>query len=143
MLREYKTEDSIKVLEAANWVKKNVSQEEAKKVYLFLKTWQPAINSMQADSFTNSELSDTKWLIFRNNAVSRLKNVDLNNKSELIFRYQGFLPGGVWTIHLDKTNGPILKTISVQKTKNGLSAVFSFRYRAVCMICISPTPIQI
>ncbi len=117
LLREYKTEDSLKVLEVANWIKKNVSQGEAGKAYLFLKTWQPAINSMQADSFTNSELSDTKWLVFRNKAVSRLKNVDLNNKTELIFRYQGFLPGGVWTIHLDKADGPILKTVTVQKTK--------------------------
>ena len=41
-------------------------------------------------SFTNSEFSDTKWLIFRNHAIARLKNVDLNNKNELIYRYNGY-----------------------------------------------------
>ena len=78
----------------------------------FLRTWQPAINSLTADQFVNSELADTKWLIFRNHAVARLKKVDLNNRDFLIYRYAGFLKGGVWTIHLDRQDGPVLKTIS-------------------------------
>jgi hypothetical protein len=116
-LRQYKTADSLKVLEVANWLKENVSEQEAKRVYLFLKTWQPAINSLLADSFVNSELSDTKWLVFRNNTLARLQNVDLEQKSQLIYRYNGFLEGGTWTIHLDKPNGPVLTTIPVAKTQ--------------------------
>ena len=88
LLREYKTDDSIKVLQVTNWLRQNASDDEAKRVYTFLKTWQPAYNSLRADSFTNSELSDTKWLIFRNHAVARLQHVDLTNKTELIYRYQ-------------------------------------------------------
>ena len=66
-------------------------RKERAEVYTFLKTWQPAINSLTADSFVNSELNDTKWLIFRNHAIARLKNVDLEHKSELIYRYHGYL----------------------------------------------------
>ena len=117
LLRQFKSEDSIKLTEVVNWLKQNTSKEEAKRVYLFLKTWEPSINSIQADSFVNSELSDTKWLVFRNNAITRLKNVDLDQKSQLIYRYSGYLPGGVWTIHLDKPDGPVLKTIQPEKTK--------------------------
>ncbi len=117
LLRKYKSEDSVKLYNVINWLKKNTSDQEAKRVYIFLKTWQPSINSIQSDEFVNSELNDTKWLVFRNHAVARLKHVDLENRSELIFRYNGYLEGGVWTIHLDKPDGQILKTIQVAKTK--------------------------
>ena len=116
LLREYKTGDSAKVLQVTNWIKQNASAGEAKQVYTFLKTWQPAINSIRADSFINSELSDTKWLIFRNHAIARLKHIDLTNKTELIYRAGGLVDGGIWTIHLDKPDGEVLKNIPVQKT---------------------------
>ncbi len=112
LLREYKTDDSIKVLQVTNWLKQNASDDEAKRVYTFLKTWQPAYNSLRADSFTNSELSDTKWLIFRNHAVARLKHVDLTNRTELIYRYSGMVAGGEWTIHLDAPDGQIYQNHS-------------------------------
>lgn len=117
LLRKYKSEDSVKLYNVINWLKKNTSDEEAKRVYVFLKTWQPSINSIQADEFVNSELNDTKWLVFRNHAIARLQHVDLENRSELIFRYNGYLKGGVWTIHLDKPDGQVLKIIPVAKTK--------------------------
>ncbi|HVX26974.1 MAG TPA: DUF1553 domain-containing protein, partial [Parafilimonas sp.] len=118
LLREYKTDDSIKVLQVTNWLRQNAADDEAKRVYTFLKTWQPAYNSLRSDSFTNSELNDTKWLIFRNHAIARLKHVDLTNRTELIYRFNGFLPGGVWTIHLDAPNGESIATIPIQQTKN-------------------------
>jgi Protein of unknown function (DUF1553)/Protein of unknown function (DUF1549) len=117
LLRHFDNSDSSELASVKNWIQKNVSNEKAEEVNTFVKTWQPAINSIQADQFTNSELSDTKWLIFRNNALSRLKNVDLDKKDQLIFRYIAWKPNGVWTIHLDKPDGPILKTASVTDTK--------------------------
>ncbi len=117
LLREYNSDDSLKVLQVTNWLRQNASDDEAKKAYTFLKTWQPAYNSIRADSFTNSELSDTKWLIFRNHAVARLKHVDLTNKTELIYRYQGMVKGGTWSIHLDAPDGPIIANIPVDTSK--------------------------
>jgi hypothetical protein len=118
LLRQYTTEDSARLKTVTNWVEKNSSPERAKETALFLKTWQPAINSLLADQFVNSELADTKWLIFRNHAIARLKNVDINHKNFLIYRYIGFLKGGTWTIHLDRPDGQVLKTIMVQPTKD-------------------------
>ncbi len=63
----------------------NVSTKRAEEIEAFLKTWQPAINSLLADQFTNSELADTKWLILRNHASCRLKNwisrIEMNSYS--------------------------------------------------------------
>lgn len=99
-----------------NWIKQNVSEQKSKEVYTFLKTWQPSYNSLTCDSFTNSELNDTKWTSFRNHAVCRLKDVDLDNKTRLIFRYQAWVAGGVWQIHLDSVNGETIATIPLSKT---------------------------
>jgi len=118
LLRTYKKEDSAKLIHLVDWFNKNGYKQRAEEIYTFLKTWQPAINSLTADSFVNSELNDTKWLIFRNHAIARLKKVDLEQKSELIYRYNAFTNDGVYTIHLDRPDGPILKTIKVQKTKD-------------------------
>ncbi len=117
LLRHFSAEDSLKLLLIKNWLQNNGYPAEEKRVYRFLKTWQPAVNSIQADSFTNAELNDTKWLAFRNNAVARLKHIDLQDKSQLIYRYQGYKAGGVWTIHIDNAKGPVLQTIPVANTK--------------------------
>lgn len=119
LLRTYDNDTLKKDLSTVvNWVKQNVSAGKAKEVYTFLKTWQPAYNSLTCDSFTNSELNDTKWASFRNHAVCRLKNVDLNNRDRLIFRYQGWVAGGIWNIHLDSAKGETIATIPLPKTND-------------------------
>jgi hypothetical protein len=49
-----------------------------------------------------------------------LKGIDLNGKNELIFRYMGFVPGGVWTIHLDAADGPVLKSVPSSNKRLGM-----------------------
>ena len=117
ILRHFKSEDSIKLMQLTNWLKENNYTNEAKNVYWFLKTWQPAVNSIQTDQFVNCELNDTKWLAMRNPSQARLKHINLENKTELIYRFVGMTPGGVWTIRLDKPDGPVLQTIKIPKTK--------------------------
>jgi hypothetical protein len=126
LLRHYEKKDSTELAILTTWIEKNHSSQKAKDVYTFVKTGQPAINSLQADHFTNSELSDTKWLIFRNHAISRLKHVDLNTKNKLIYRYNSFVPDGIWTIHLDSVTGSVLKTISVDQIKGWKITSFDF-----------------
>ena len=101
------------------WLNQNAGATKTNAVNHFLKTWQPAFHSLTCDSFTNSELSDTKWLAFRNQAVCRLKKVDLEKKNEIIYRYQAYKPGGVWKVHLDKPDGQIVATVPLVLTKNG------------------------
>jgi len=117
VLRHYNEMDSRRLDSIVNWVEKNGSKRKADEVNKFLKTWQPTINSIATDNFINSELSDTKWLLFRNNGSARLPAIDLTKKTQLMFRYIGYLPGGIWKIYLDKPNGTVLKTIPVNQTK--------------------------
>lgn len=126
LLRTYSTTDSVRLDSVVDWISKNSTAKRANEVHTFLKTWQPAINSLITDQFVNCELADTKWLAFRNHAVARLKKVDLTKKSQLMYRYMGFLPGGVWTIHLDKPDGPVLTTIPVAQTNGWLITTADF-----------------
>ena len=116
-LREFKTEDSSKLIKLTNWLQQNNYTNESKSIYRFLKTWQPTVNSLLADSFFNCELNDTKWLAMRSNSSARLKNITLDGKNKFLYRFASFAPGGVWTIRLDKSDGPLLKSIKVKATK--------------------------
>jgi hypothetical protein len=119
LLRQYAPEDSASIRRVVQWVSQNGSADQGQRLYHFLRTWQPAINSLRADQFVNSELADTKWLIFRNRAISRLQQVDLTNKPLLIYRYIGMVKGGLWTIHLDRADGPALASVRVDTTRGG------------------------
>jgi len=91
-----------------NWITKEVSPEKANEIYTFVKTWQPAINSIQSDHFVNAALTDTKWLIFRNHAKARMPNVTLTGRDKLIYRFSGFVKGGTWTVRIDNENGKVI-----------------------------------
>ncbi len=117
VLRHFEGEDSARLVDLKSLLSANAEQSKADEITKFVKTWQPSINSLTSDKFVNSELSDTKWLVFRNHGSSRLKQVKLDGKNTLIYRYRSFLPGGIWKIHLDSINGPLLKEIDVPDTK--------------------------
>lgn len=119
LLRHYNDSMQQEVRNVVKWVNQAVSSQKAAAINTFLKTWQPAYNSLTCDSFTNSELNDTKWLAFRNHALCRLKNVTLENKNQLIFRYKADTSGGIWQIHLDHSDGPLVATISLPQAKKG------------------------
>jgi hypothetical protein len=119
ILRLLPEEDSLKIVGITNWLAKHNYASEAKEVNLFLRTWQPATYSLQADQFINCELNDTKWLAFRNKASARLKHINLDNKTRLMFRYKAMIPGGTVTIHLDNPGGPVLLSMKMLPTKDG------------------------
>lgn len=118
LLRHHTGDDSAKVYAIGDWLSKAGHPKAGAEAVQFLRTWQPVIYSIRTDSFTNCELTDTKWLSMRRQARARLKAVDLTGKNSLIFRYQGYVPGGVWTIRLDGVDGPVLKTIPLHPTKD-------------------------
>ena len=118
LLRHFTDSMHQKLGSVTQWLQQNVSPDKAREINRFLRTWQPSINSLTADQFVNSELADTKFLIFRNHAVARLKHVDLQNKNLLIYRYVCWKKDGVWTLHLDRPDGPVIKVISPDTTNN-------------------------
>jgi len=126
LLRQFSAADSLDIVKLSNWVSSTGSPQQGKEIAWFLRTWQPSINSIRADQFVNSELADTKWLTFRNHAVARLHDVDLDQRDQLIYRYIGFVAGGAWTLHLDRPDGPILQKIAVPVTKDWTIDVVNF-----------------
>ena len=118
LLRHLDDASKAKLTSIKDWVGKEVSPEKANEIYMFVKTWQPAINSIQADQFVNSALNDTKWLAFRNHAKVRLKNVTLTDRNRLIYRFTGYLKGGVVTIRTDNEEGKVIAKINVPQTKD-------------------------
>ncbi len=116
LLREFHQQDSIKYTGLKNWLHHSAPERE-KELTLFVKTGEPAINSIAADELTNSALTDTKWLVLRNNAVARFKNIDISGRTQLYYRYKSFIPGGEWLIHIDKPDGPVISRLHVTETK--------------------------
>lgn len=117
VLRVYSQADSVKLMKLTSWLRKNTSEEEARKYLMFLKTWQPTINSLQCDQFNNAALISSWYAGLRNNGSCRLKNVVLENKTQLMFRYKTNYDGGKWSVFVDTLNGKLLKTIPLANTK--------------------------
>jgi len=119
LLRHYNDTLAQELFKVVDWVEKGSSTERAKEVATFLKTWQPAYNTMVCDSFINSALGDPTWIEFRDNALCRMKNASPDNRERIIFRYISHFDGGVWRIHLDKPDGEVIATVPLPKTKSG------------------------
>ncbi len=115
LLRQYHSEDSVKLLQVMDWVKKNATENQAKEYYLLLKTWQPTINSLNCDEINNGTSGAVVNL--RNNGSCRLKDAPLNNQEQLIFRYRTNYKNVKLTIHIDSINGPKLVTLPLSDTK--------------------------
>jgi hypothetical protein len=115
--RHFDSADEQKLKSLNNWMKQQAFHQEAKQVETFLRTWQPAINSINADSFLNAELSDTKWLAMRSPSQARFKNISFSNFSQLLMRFESYQPNGVLTIRLDSSKGKILKQVTLPQTK--------------------------
>ncbi len=92
---------------------------EKERIIHFIKTLQPALNSLETDSFINSELSDTKWLAMRNNSSARIPDFDLNGVNALIFRLRSGLKKGFLLFHLDKPDGEIIGKFTITKPSDG------------------------
>ncbi len=102
-----------------SWLQQYATPAQAKEIDLFLRTWQPAINSLYCDQFVNSELDDTKWAAFRSNGVCRMPHTTLAGQTRLIYRYHTSLPQGVLKIQLDSAGGPVISTIALDTVKSG------------------------
>ncbi|HRN57195.1 MAG TPA: DUF1549 domain-containing protein [Agriterribacter sp.] len=115
-LREFNTEDKVKLEKLVAWLEQNATKEKTLEVVTFLKTWQPAVNAHLADKLINSAVSDTR-LALRNNAVSRLPAIDLTRKNVLRYRYTSGIDKGKWTIRLDSPDGPVLASAIIPPSK--------------------------
>jgi hypothetical protein len=127
VLRQYQTTDSIKLQQLTAWINSNVSLQKSNEYYKFLKTWQPTINSLQCDQFVNGALISSWYAGLRNNGSCRLKDVAVENKQQVMFRYTSNYNGGKWFIYLDSLKGQLLQTVPLENSKGDWKiAVASF-----------------
>ena len=119
LLRQYTSpKDSAKFSQLMEWLNKNVSQQEAKEQYDFLKTWQPAINVLRCDEFVNAAM--TGWLVeIRNYGTCRLKDVSLDKSKEFTVQFVSIHNSGQLEIYLDSLNTKPYKIIKAWSTTKG------------------------
>lgn len=115
LLREFDDSLKQKLNTVTEWVEKYSSVEQAKKVNKFLRTFQPSVNSIKADSLNKDAVigNNNYALMFRNHAVARLKKVDLRNTNQLIWNFYCSKNGGVLKFRLDAPDGPVLASVNL------------------------------
>ena len=117
LLRQFSGADSTKLLELKSWIQQQAGETKAAHIYTFLKTWQPAVNSLQCDEFNNAALVSSWYAGMRNNGSCRLKGIHLDNKKRLLYRYRSGFDKGDWTIRLDSLHGRVLKKVRLEDTR--------------------------
>lgn len=118
LLHEFKDEDLQRYNDVISWLKKHGDAKTQDVFSQFLKIRQPAINSLTADSFVNSELSDTKWLVMRKISAARIRKANLEGQQLLTIRLQSWYPDSKLEIRIDSPNGKLLATVRPGKTKD-------------------------
>lgn len=116
-VKQFSGEDSLSLAALSKWIKEVSSLERALEVSTFLRTGQPAHNSLKTDSLVNAALYDTKFLGLRHHGSARLAQVDLTDKEQIIYRYSTGRETGTAQIRLGAPDGPLLAELSIPKTK--------------------------
>lgn len=114
-LRKFSEVDQEELATLKAWISQVDTEEKADEITRFLKTWQPIIYSLEADSLVNAALYDTKYLGFRYKGMVRFKGVDLSDKKALLMRVQRNTDQGRLRIHLDKPSGEKVLDIALDK----------------------------
>ncbi len=116
-IKQFTGEDSLSLITLNKWVNQISGPEKATEISTFLRTGQPAHNSLKTDSLVNAALYDTKFLGLRNHGSARLARVELSGKEQIIYRYSTGRETGTAQIRLDAPDGPLLTELSIPKTK--------------------------
>ena len=118
LFREYHGNDSLYSREVTAFLGQHATKDIREEYIRFLRTGQPAINSLVADSFVNAELADTKFLVMRKNSAARIHKAGPNGKDHLVFRFTTMPDDGKLIVRLDSAKGPELFRLSLPGTKD-------------------------
>ncbi len=117
LLREFKNNSKLKFDSLINWLGIYTDKNSLNYYKTMIKTSEPTINSLVADSMVNAALADTKFLAMRKSSWARIKSVSLSGKKILLIRYYAGTKNGKLNIHLnDAKSNPFLK-IDIPATK--------------------------
>jgi hypothetical protein len=116
LLREYRDEDSVKLLKIKEWLETNVPPQKAREQVMFLKTGQPAYNSFYCEPVGNAVVTES-GLMLKKDGGGILKRVDLTDKSRIIFNFYAPRAGGTLTFRADNAAGKIIAVVPIPATK--------------------------
>jgi len=126
-LRFYEPEEKVHVKSIKDWVAKNGSSDELRKVSDFLTFQEPKYQAHLAENFINAELIDTKWLGLWHNGSCYIKNVDTQGSDQLLLHYWSNLDGTELTIRNGNSKGEILSQFQIDKTKGRVTRSIPFK----------------
>ena len=126
-LRIYKEEEQRKVESIRSWINENAGAEEASSIAKFLRTLEPKFHPHDFDQFVNGSLIDNKYLGLRPGGSARVKQINLEGKSNLIMSYWTSDAGGSFEIRKDKLDGEIVGSGKLKKERKA----FSFPIKSV------------
>jgi hypothetical protein len=107
------------------WVKQQSNEKAAADLKLFLRTTQPAVYGSATDSIKNGYIDGNNGpLALHNHGSFRMKNMDLNGKELLIFKYVMAKRGAVLAVHLDSPSGPVIGKTVIPFNKDMTLAMF-------------------
>ncbi len=119
-LRIYKEEDQKKLEAIRSWVREQGGTEKELEVNLFLKTLEPKFHPHDFDQFINGALVDNKWLGIRPGGSARVKQINLDGKTNLIMNYWADRNGGSFEIRMDNLNGEVIGSGKIEKTDKSI-----------------------
>jgi hypothetical protein len=108
--------DSLNQLKS--WLSTHTDSNQVAEIEHFIKTLQPAVNSLESDHYINSELADTKWLAMRNPSSARIPHFPLNNSDVLAFTYEYALKNGLIRFRLDSLQGSVIGEYFIKEVQN-------------------------
>lgn len=128
LLREFSDSIKIELDKVVSWVKTHSDVRQAKATELFLRTYQPAINTYTADSLNAGAAigNGNSSLFFRNNARARLKSVNLDGAGQMIWNFYSNQKGGVLQVRLDAPDGPLLASYPIPQKDQWRMETLSF-----------------
>lgn len=115
-LRFYEAGDSASVAAILDWVSAR-SESEVPSAGRFVKMLEPKINAYYADEIENGAFSAVRWLDLRHGGSARLKDIVMDGRDRLYFRYMASSPGGTLEIRLDSVRGELLAKTAFSVTK--------------------------
>ena len=116
-LRFYRPEDEQRIDSIKGWLGQFGTKEQVRSANLFLYTLEPKVHAHYSDQLVNAALYDTKWLGVRSGGSARLKQINLDGKSQLYINYWTSLAGGSMEIRKGSLNGPVLASVALPLTQ--------------------------
>jgi hypothetical protein len=115
-LRMYSEPDQQKLGIITKWVREQAGPKKEFEVKRFIKTLEPKFHPHDFDEFINGSLVDNKWLGLRPGGSARVRQIDLNEKTNLIMSYWNDNPGGSFEIRLDRMDGPVVGNGTIENS---------------------------